>query len=206
MSGNGLENFANVVTVLAALGGVFIAWLGLNTWKAQSKWNLTADLARKILVLIYKHKDAMSGVRNPAIWSGETIEATAGKALPTNPDEKQFAEMVCVYERRWELIKSVRSELYPLLLEGNAIWGEGFPGRFKALWTHQGELRLVVEDHLESMNPRQAREWRDEARKRANEGRGILYDRLADTDEFSQQLDTARKPIEEFLRQWLGRK
>ena len=50
MSSDELANFASVITVLAALGGVVIAGLGLRTWKSQGIWHADNDLARRLLI------------------------------------------------------------------------------------------------------------------------------------------------------------
>ena len=63
----------------AAITGAFIANKGLTTWKRQHKGNSEYELSRRILVTLYKYRDAIDGVRHPAIWENE---------MPSPPEEK----------------------------------------------------------------------------------------------------------------------
>jgi hypothetical protein len=52
VSEDGLTNFTNIVTVLAAFGGVVIAGFGLWTWKEQIRWQQGRGLAVSLLQAI----------------------------------------------------------------------------------------------------------------------------------------------------------
>ncbi|MEO6300860.1 MAG: hypothetical protein ABIV25_04580, partial [Paracoccaceae bacterium] len=199
-------NFANLVTILAASGGVVAAWIGLFTWKAQSKWDLDNQIAHKILVLLYRHKDSLSAVRYIAILRGETDDAVAGKDLPTDQRRRKFVEIASVYEKRWSKVGLIRSELYPLLLEGQALWGKSFNDMFNPLWVLERELVGVVRIFLAAIDPENSVEMQNEYSKIRREKRDILYEVAEPKDEFRSDYEEGLLPIEDYLRQKLGRK
>ena len=62
---------SEVVVAIAVAVGSYVAWKGLGAWKQQLKGRADHELARRILVLLYKYRDAIDGGRNPAIWGHE---------------------------------------------------------------------------------------------------------------------------------------
>ncbi len=206
MSSDGLANFASLMTIFAALGGVGAAWFGLFAWKAQSKWDVDTQTAQRILVLLYKHKDALAGVRNPFVWTGESDAAIAGKEVPGDKSRLRFFETASVYEKRWERVRLIRADLYPLILEGQAIWEREFIDLFKPIWNLENELAGIVRNYLDGMNPENDEDTRREYRKIRLGKRDVLHDSLAASDPFNLDYNCALTPVEDFLRRKLGRK
>ena len=64
-----------LVYIAVAVFGVVIAWRGLSTWRTQLKGNVEHEAARRLYKAVLKLRDAMSHVRNPAIWPAEMVEA-----------------------------------------------------------------------------------------------------------------------------------
>jgi hypothetical protein len=202
----GVENFTNVITVIAALGGVGIAGFGLFTWKTQATWNIDSNLAKSILVLLFKHNDALKNVRFFAITSGEIEEATKGMELPRDDRLRRYRQDAAVYQARWKKVQELRSELYPLVIEGQALWGMSFKDRFKPLWKLESELWNAVRLYIEQLNPDYTHETQREFAKMRREKRDVLYLADEDQDSFTTDYLNELRPIEDFLRQKLGRK
>lgn len=197
---------ADWIVAGAACIGAITAWKGLSAWQDQQKWTLDTQLAHRILVLIYRHKDALAGVRHPAIWSGETVAAVKGKDLPDDRDHRRYFETASVYEKRWSKVAEIRAELYSQLLEAQALWGDSFKDLLEPLWKLEVELLGVVRTYLDSIDPTSHDERRRAASEIHRKKRDILYDMLDDSDEF--RADYARELIvvETALRSKLGRK
>ena len=51
----------------AAITGAFVAFKGLGTWRRQLKGLSEYELSRRILVTLFKYRDAINGVRHPAM-------------------------------------------------------------------------------------------------------------------------------------------
>jgi|GEM_PF-1966518 len=197
---------ADWVVAAAAGLGALTAWKGLNAWQVQQKWSLDTQLAHRILVLIYRHKDALAGVRHPAIWSGETVDAVKGKELPNDRDHRRFIETAAVYEKRWSKVAEVRAELYSQMLEAQALWGDSFKDLLLPLWKLEVELLGVVRTYLDSMDRNSSADMRRAMSKIHREKRDILYDMHDETDEFRTDYARELVPIEATLRSKLGRK
>lgn len=64
MATEAFENFQAVVTSLAATGAAYVAWLGLNTWKKQLRWQEGRGLAADILQTFQASKRALNDFRS----------------------------------------------------------------------------------------------------------------------------------------------
>lgn len=123
MATEGFENFQAVVTSLAAVGAVFVAWLGLSTWKTEARWNADSELARRVIVSIYKYRDSLYAVRHPSMGQREMeIDSTIAEAM--TEDQKRRGGVIEAYMRRWEKHDVSRSEMGALLLEAESLWGK----------------------------------------------------------------------------------
>lgn len=206
MSAEVWSAIANCAVAIAAGIGAFTAWKGLSAWQDQQKWTLDTQLAHRILVLVYRHKDALAGVRHPAIWSGETVDAVKGKDLPDDRSQRRHIETTAVYEKRWSKVAEIRAELYSQLLEAQALWGDSFKDLLSPLWKLELELLGVVRTYLDAMDPNSSEEMRRAVQEIHRKKRDILYDMLDESDEFRADYSRELIPIEAALRQKLGRK
>lgn len=82
---------ATGVIAVATLAGLVIAALGLRTWRVQLAASADFDLARRLLLEVYRLRDALEYVRDPMML----VQEAAG-ADPNVPWE------VSAYERRWQ--------------------------------------------------------------------------------------------------------
>jgi hypothetical protein len=202
-----ISALANLLIAGAAIAAAIAAFMGLSTWKAQNVWVADKELARNILIMMYKHKDAIANVRHPVIFSNETEAALVGVEVPKNEEEKRFLETAKVYERRWATVSEVRSQAYPLLLEVEAIWGKSERDLFQQIWELEAELFVVIKGYVRSINPKNSKAERDAASKGLSRRRDIMYDSLeADDDVFKKDYAAAMRRLEDFLRPKLGRK
>jgi hypothetical protein len=202
----GIQNFTNVITALAALGGVSIAGFGLFTWKAQAKWNTDTELARKLLVLMFKHKDEIAQVRSPTFYANDEKAALAGVELPEDADERHFIAIQRIYQHRFDKVSEIRSQIYPLLLEVEAIWGRSARDLFQPIWKLESELGGIIRIYLRSIDPKRPEYERDAAQRSLDKRRDIMYDTLEEEDDdFKKDYSVAMRKIEEFIRPKLGR-
>jgi hypothetical protein len=67
-----IESFQNGILTAVAIGGVLIAWSGLSTWKKQLHGVHEFDLARRILLSVYKIEDGVKNVRSPFLGINES--------------------------------------------------------------------------------------------------------------------------------------
>lgn len=201
-----ISALANVLLAGAAISAAIAAFLGLSTWKAQNIWAADRELARNILILMYKHKDAVANVRHPAIFTNETEAALVGLEVPKTEDEKRYLGTAKVYEKRWAAISELRSQIYPLLLEVEAIWGRPARELFQPVWQLETELLIVIQSYLRAINPSNSGPAREAAENSLRRKRDIMYDTLEDDEDgFKRDYAVAMRAIEDFMRPKLGR-
>ncbi len=100
----------------------------------------------------------------------------------------------------------MRSELYPMIIEGQALWEISFKEKFSELWKLEYELFETVQFYLEQMNPSHDAETKREYCRMRKQKRDILYLTDERTDSHLADCICALRPIEDYLRGKLGRR
>ena len=194
---------ANVVMAIAAAGGAIAAIRGLNAWKSQSVWAADNDLARRILITLYRYRDSLFAVRHPAMYDGE-MKVDDKDSERMTPDQKRQQGVILAYVRRWERHQPVENELDALLQEANAVWGGELSDKVASLKSLQSELFRYIRLHLDA-HYRGPSELAKEYRKILKGERNILYDLMNEDDVFRIDFAAGMKPVETYLRKKLGR-
>ena len=191
----------DAIVSLAAVTGSVVAVKGLGTWRRQLKGQSEYELSRRILVALFKYRDAISGVRHPMMWAHEIPTPPAEQAEKMSREQISFYGTSKAYQARWDKLQSERSSLYADLLEAEAIWGADLKGLFKNVFDLQHELWLRIRNHLELVDPDADPETKDALRKIETKHRDIMYDDLSEEgDEFRKDLVSAIEKIELYLK------
>lgn len=200
--------FLKDLTLLgAAVTGAVVAVRGLGTWQQQLKGQSEYDLSRRILVSLFKYRDAINAARHPAMWANEMPSPPAEEAEKMKDEEIRHYGLSNGYQNRWDKVQEQRSSLYADLLEAEAIWGNDLPDMFKAVYSLENELFRKIRNYLEMVNPRTNSGMREALEKINRESRDIMYDISGEEpDEFKQDLLNAIEPIETYLKPKLGHK
>lgn len=194
-----------IISAIGTLGGLCIAYQGLSTWKKQLKGNTEYELSRRIIVSLLKHKNAINGVRFPAIFSNEMPEPPTDDPMYKDFSKRSFYGKSQAYQNRWEKVQNVSTDLRAVLMEAEAIWGEEFIDLFKKIFVLEHELFIAVKNHLEATNPFSPEESRHTMQNIIREKRDILYDDLSDEgDDFKNELNAEIKKIKEYLKQHIA--
>ena len=189
------------VLMLAGCIGVFVAWQGLHTWQRQLKGASDYDLARRILIALFKFRDAINGVRFPAMWSNEMPAPSENAAKNMSEREIRHFGTVSAYQARWEKVRAERSNLYAELLESEAVWGPELTTLFKPVFSLEHELSTAVRNYLEVMDPNTRPETVDAIETIRRRKRDILYDDLSEEgDDYRKDFKTAVKAISDYVK------
>ncbi|NKC13176.1 MAG: hypothetical protein GKR94_13535 [Gammaproteobacteria bacterium] len=142
--------FPEVVSILkdivlagAAVTGAIVAVKGLGTWRRQLTGQSEYELTRRLLVGVFKYRDAIDRVRDPAILAYEMPEPSSEQSQNMTREQIRFYGLQKAYERRWEKVQGVRTAMYLDYLEAEAIWGEEVTSLFKALFELEKELLTI---------------------------------------------------------------
>lgn len=197
---------ADLVTAGAAVTAAVVAVRGLSTWQHQLKGQSEYDLARRILVSVFKYRDALVSVRHPAMWANEMPYPPKEKADTMTQDQIRFYGLAEAYQARWDKVQEHRTCLYTDLIESEAIWGNDLKELFEPIFKLQHELFVRVRHHIELMNP-DTREAEKEAIRNIDEKkRDILYDDLGEEpDEYNAELLDLISEVEGYLKPKLQR-
>ena len=185
----------------AAITGTVVAIKGLNTWKRQLKGNSEYNLSRRLLVSLFKYRDAIKGVRHPAIWTNEMPSPPEDEVQDMTEEKLRFYGTSKAYQARWEKVQNERTSLYADLLEAEALWDDKLKGLYKVVFDLEHELATRIRNYLDLMNPDTDKEYKEAIRKIMKESRDIMYDKFNDEkDEYIMDFKVGVENIEKYLK------
>lgn len=184
----------------AAITGAFIANKGLTTWKRQHKGNSEYELSRRILVTLYKYRDAIDGVRHPAIWENEMPSPPEEKIKSMTGDEIRFYGTRMAIQARWDKVNVERTSLYADLLQAKALWDDELIKRFKVLFKLQQELFISFQNLIQLINPDLDEDTKEAVKNIKKNRRDIMYSDLSEEgDEYKKEFQKGVEEIEKYL-------
>lgn len=189
----------DVVVVAAPATGAIVAVKGLSTWRRQLKGQSDYNLAKDVLINLYKYRDALFFVRHPLLTGAEL-------QLPENVDEKElkyaeanYLRTVTAYQNRWDKVVEVRSKLQANIVEIEALWNADLALHLKKIFAHEQDLMFNISCFLRVKNPSIYEE--DKKFDREHLDSKMLYDTLKDeTDTFRAAFKNTLTPLEDALR------
>jgi hypothetical protein len=145
---------ASGIVAVTSLAGVAVASLGLSTWRKQLKGSAEYELAKRLLLQVYKLRDAIQYVRQPFLSSAEAQGA-----------QGDVPWQITAYENRWKGVREALIELQAALLESEVLWGNTVSEITAKLNPHIGLLHEAVFAFAESKrDQRYATEFTSEHR------------------------------------------
>ena len=190
-----------IVVSCAAITGSIVAVRGLSTWKKQTKGHADYELARRILISLFRLRDAIDAVRHPMMWAHEIPLPPEDQAANMEQNKIDHYGRTQAYQARWDRVQKERTNLYADLLESEALWGLELKTLFGDISSLQHELWLCVHRYLEISDPDTDAETRKALRDIKNSERNILYDNLSESgDDFKNEMHAAIERIEAYLK------
>jgi hypothetical protein len=195
-----------LATVGTAAVGSYVALVGLSTWKRQLSGQTDHELARRLLITLYRYRNAINRVRHPAMFANEFTDPPADKREHMNSAQIRFYGTVQAYQNRWSPVAEQRAEIDAELIEAEAIWDAALKSQiFAELFALEWELQTTVRNHLILCDPDEKAE-----RKRVIEKMGVrdevLYDSLSkEGDAFSNRLSEAVDKVAAYLKPKMAR-
>jgi hypothetical protein len=156
------------VTIPVLLAGTYIAWIGLSTWRAQITAKAEYDLARRVLLRLYRIRDAIQAARFEDDWASDVEESKL------RPVQAGLIQEVAEAER------SLRADL----LEATVLWDRSTTLHFDLVRFSASELEGAYRGYyLPDLTEAERAKYR-----------AVLFETPdADEDEFGESL---RKHIE----------
>lgn len=185
----------------AAITGAIVAVKGLGTWKRQLKGQFEYELSRRILVTLFKYRDAVAGVRHPAMWGYEMPKPPADEMENMSDADIHYYGTSKAYQARWDRVQAERTSLYADLLQSEALWGLALKDLFKSLFSLEHELMVTIQSYLSMTNPAVSEIEREAHRNISEKRRDVMYDDQSEKgDSFRQEFQSAIEEIERYLK------
>lgn len=177
-----LSTIANSLVALATISGVAIAGFGLSTWRKQLKGTTEYELAKRLLLQVYRIRDAVGYVRQPFLMVGEAGEPKKG--VPWE---------VAAYENRWKGVRDAMIEFDAVSLECEVIWGKEILNMKSKLTRQIIMLNHAIESFVQSKYDKAFQEdFTAELRDR-------LYSR-GDDDAYNKEFNKVVKSFENYVK------
>lgn len=140
-------------TLLIGVSATFGAWVAWKGWKQQLRGQNEYELAVKLLAITYQMRDDLNALRNP-LMSGSEMTKEDEQPLSLSPDKEQMHKaLIRGYQARWDVVNKTREDLYTILVNAEAIWGDEVKKLFIEYSNHAMDIFHALQDHLEAINP-----------------------------------------------------
>lgn len=169
----------DLIISAAAVTGAVVAVKGLGAWKNQLKGRSEYELARRLLVGLFKYRDAVHGIRNPVIWVYEMPTPPQDEADKMSREQIQFYGTSKAYQARWDKAQNERTQLYADLLESEALWGIDLKRLFEKIYELEHELFTNIRRYLDLINP-DSTDGHKEATSKARQKNPMLFTQAAE--------------------------
>ncbi|SDR19432.1 hypothetical protein SAMN04490186_3911 [Pseudomonas grimontii] len=200
------DAFSILGTIISAVGVVLaarIGFLGLATWRKQNRGTSDHELSRRVLIDLYRLRDRIRQIRNPAMLITENLYESDG-SKKANFEQINFKYTAEFYQIQFSVIDEVRSRLETSILESEAVWGYELKRLVKPILNLQHEIFTKVISYLGSVNPNETEDRVRSHRNVLSSGRNSLYESHIDgEDEFNIEMNAALSNIEDYLRPML---
>lgn len=198
--------FSMLGTIVSAVGVVIaarIGVLGLATWRKQNKGTSDHELSRRVLIDLFRLRDRIRQIRNPAMLITENLFESDGSKKP-NFQQIHFKYTAEFYQSLFSAIDEIRSGLETSILESEAVWGDELKQLVKPVLSLQHEIFTKVISYLGSINPSETKDRVRSHRNVLSSGRDSLYESHVDgEDQFNVEMNAALSNIEDYLRPML---
>ena len=192
----------DLVTLIGAIIGLCIAWSGLRTWKRQLKGQTEYELSRRILRLCYQYRDTIRRVRDSGMSVSEYRYPADVRLEALNDRQRAYLGRRGAYEARWERVTTVRSDLYPELLEAEVLWDDQLNNLMKAIFELETQLLTAIEEEMLLANPDLSEDAKSHLKDQASRlaRQAILYARSRREDPFQTQFRDRLDEVSQFLK------
>lgn len=191
----------DVILTASAVTGSIVAVKGLGTWKRQLKGGKEYELARRILVTLFRYRDRIDDVRFPGMWAHEMPLPPENEANQMNDEQIRSYVSSKAYQARWDKVQFERTSLNADLLEAEAIWGGDLKNLFSKIFSLESELFNSIRQKIAIENPDTGEPLREAIKGYSKDKRDVMFDYLGSKpDEFKQELNTAIENINKYLK------
>ena len=177
-----------------------IGILGLATWRKQLKGKTEYELARGVLVAVYRLRNAVSYFRNPFMTAGEISASMEREGMKAELADREyrFKSTSAVFRKRWEKISDASTDLEINAIEVEVLWGRGIQEALVGVSRLISDLNFNVGWYLRELGGYGSGKPEDMERLER-----YVYSMGPENDDFAKKLSAAVETVEESLKQYL---
>lgn len=190
----------DLVILGTAITGAVVAVKGLGTWKRQINGQSNYTLSKNLLVSLFKYRDAIEMVRNPFMSSQEMPLPPLDERNEMNSDAIRFYGLFKAYEKRWEKVAGLHSEIYASLIEAEALWGDELSAMWKDLRKKENELLIQLQNYIQICNPRTPTHEKERLQASQEKMHNTLYEG-GKSDLFKSQFETDLSKMTGYIKE-----
>lgn len=191
----------DLVLTAAAVTGAYVAIKGLGTWRRQLRGQSEYELSRRILLTLFKYREAMNGARNPVMWAHEMPSLPREEAAVLTDEQVHFFGVSKAYQNRWDKVLEQRRLLDADLLESEVMWSGDLRVICAPIFKLESELAGAIRRNLDLRNPDKDDETKTHIELFNKRVRDVLYEDLGvDVDPFKKDLSGAVIEVEKYLK------
>jgi len=188
-----------IISATAVAVAFYFGREGLHTWRRQLRGSADHDLARRLLIELYKLRDEIQRARSPAIFSFEGVPFE-GELVSEDPKQASYAFNERAYRRRLIAMDGARNPLRATMLEAEAIWGHDLKVLMEHVFKLEREFVIYVRLHLMSIDPQRTVQGDLSRQQLLGQRRNVLYDLDSADDVYWGEMMQALRGVENHLR------
>lgn len=188
----------SAATVVGVGAASWIGLSGLKSWRAQFRSTADHELARRLLIEVYRFSDIMRSARDISLGISD-LDRESLRALDVSGNQPRYAFSLAIYTRRNERLSESLSTIKALFVEVRIIWGDLCRVELEELSALKDEWWGVARRYVAALNPDEDPETAENYATEWIKKKGVLYDQV-DSDKFRDSLDNTIKKIESQLK------
>ena len=209
-----LNNLSAIITItkdiifsVVAILTLITGWVGLTTWKTELKGKSEYQLAKEVLMTVYRVREGFKGIRVNMMFSNEYPEGVL-TPLGQIKEGKEYETYKYVYDNRWKALSEALRDLENKNLEAQVEWGPENHEKIMKIRICASQLQYHIWNFLEQYRDPEKTKWRqehvdqEELTKEETEKTEVLYNHEPDSQfgRFTSQINEALEPFEKWLR------
>lgn len=156
MGADSLQNIQSIVTALAAVVGVRIAWLGLSAWKQQTRWQQGRGLAVNTMQSFFEFKRVVLAFPKVAYFQYDKDGAEEQRVLAHTAAAEQAAAYC-------EKLENAFTKFESYIAEAIIVWDDDFEEIQNRVSDIEHIVRGAVLSGVSAINPKISTSQRESA-------------------------------------------
>lgn len=134
------------VAMLTSIATLVVAIAALRRWRIELKGKARFDIARRMVVQLYKLQRQFHAARSPITYSGESKSREKGSEERAN--ESQILDEWYARNKRIETVNLALNRLLETSWEAEIVFGEGMKPAINEIEECVNELGLAISQHF----------------------------------------------------------